>query len=248
MLAKSAVKYIQSLGQKKFREKEGVFVAEGPKIIGELLSIPRLRPVRIYALKQWYSENPALEISLAHAERVVISESELEHISGLITPNKVLAVFEIPFFEPAGFENRISLALDGIQDPGNLGTIVRIADWFGVGQIVCSPDCADPFNPKTVQSTMGSIGRVNLLTRDLNLFIDAQPGLPLYAATLGGSSLYELEPLSSALVVIGNESRGITPELLSRIKTRITIPRLGSAESLNAAVATGIILSHLVKG
>jgi TrmH family RNA methyltransferase len=249
MLVKSQVKYIQSLGQKKFRDQEGVFVAEGPKLVGELLNGPNLRPVSVYATKDWLEDvgnSPCLR-SLPASSIIELSKEELERIAAQATPNQVLAVFAKPQFPPSSFEGSVSLLLDGIQDPGNLGTIIRIADWFGIAQVVCSRDCADVYNPKTVQSTMGSIGRVPVIVEDLEKLIGEHPGLPVYAAVLQGESIYKTAPVDKGMIVIGNESRGIRPELLACIRHPVTIPRIGEAESLNAAVATGIILSHLVR-
>ncbi|MDP4151167.1 MAG: RNA methyltransferase, partial [Bacteroidota bacterium] len=157
-----------------------------------------------------------------------------------------LVVFTKPEFPTFDFGNSLSLLLDGIQDPGNLGTILRIADWFGIRQVACSTDCADVFNAKTVQSTMGSICRVGVMYGDLPALVARYPGLPVFGATLEGRSVYEMERPGKGMIVIGNESKGIRPELLAAIRVPVTIPRIGSAESLNAAVATGIILSHLV--
>src|SRR5579859_6164353 len=174
-ITKSQVKYIQSLGHKKFRDAEGVFVVEGPKITGELL--PELRPRVVYALPEWIEELPA-------AMRAVVTEvgePDLNRLSALTTPNQVIAVFEKPVFPAPVFEKGIFLALDGIQDPGNLGTIVRLADWFGIATVVCSPDSADVFNPKAVQSTMGSIGRVQVLYGEPAPVVK-RSGLPVYAA------------------------------------------------------------------
>ena len=241
MVTKSQVKYIQSLGHKKFRDEEGVFVIEGPKIVGELLRAPGMRLRQLYALKGW--ADPALRA--LHPPAVEVSESELERLSGLSTPNQVLAVFEKPFFPPPDPGSGLSLVLDGIQDPGNLGTIVRIADWFGVQRVLCTADCADVFNAKAVQSTMGSISRIPVVYTDPGSLLSNYPGLPVYAAVLEGKELYGMERTGRGWVVIGNESKGIRPALLEHATQRITIPRVGQAESLNAAVATGIILSHL---
>jgi TrmH family RNA methyltransferase len=249
MLVKSQVKYIQSLGQKKFRDQEGVFVAEGPKLVKELLIAPNLQPKHIYATKQWLDDKDhgAQIAGLSPSAITILREGELERISFLATPNQVLAVFGKPRFSPPEFDRSISLLLDGIQDPGNLGAIIRIADWFGIRLVVGSVDCADPFNAKTVQATMGSISRVNVIAEDLEQLIARNPGLPVYAAVLQGESVYTVPPPAKGMIVIGNESRGIRRELLEQIQHPITIPRIGGAESLNAAVATGIILSHLVR-
>jgi TrmH family RNA methyltransferase len=240
---KSQVKYIQSLGHKKFRDQEGVFVVEGPKTVGELLNAPNIRPVQVYATKEWLEAASCPEIPLTE-----VSGSELERISSLSTPNQVVAIFEKPSFPPPDFRKTTSLVLDGIQDPGNLGTIVRIADWFGITRVWCSRDSADVFNTKAVQSTMGSVSRVQVIYGEPGELIREYPDLPVYAAVLEGKDLYRQERITEGLVVIGNESRGIREGWLGSSAHIITIPRIGQAESLNAAVATGIILSHLVGG
>ena len=241
MITKSQVKYIQSLGHKKFRDEEGVFVVEGPKIVGELIQAPGMHLRQLYALKEWTSagSNHLPEVG------VEVSASELQRLSGLATPNQVLAVFEKPSFPPPDFGAGLSLVLDGIQDPGNLGTIVRIADWFGIQRVLCTADSADVFNAKAVQSTMGSISRVPVVYANPEDILLRYPGLPVYAAVLEGKELYKAERISRGWIVIGNESKGIRPALMEHATNRITIPRVGQAESLNAAVATGIILSHL---
>jgi len=245
MLVKSQVKYIQSLGQKKFRDQEGVFIVEGPKMVGELLGAPNIELRQLYAVREWLAAASPLPAGAA-ALTTELKEAELERISALSTPNQVVAVFGRPSFPPAVFEKTMSLVLDGIQDPGNLGTIVRMADWFGLRQVVCSRDSADIFNVKTIQATMGSITRIQVLYADPEEVIRQHPDLPVYAAVLEGKNLYEVGKVSEGLLLIGNESRGIRPELQQLATHRITIPRKGQAESLNAAVATGIILSHLV--
>ncbi|MBS1565286.1 MAG: RNA methyltransferase [Bacteroidetes bacterium] len=246
MVTKSQVKYIQSLGQKKFREEENAFVAEGPKIINELLETMPDALLGLYYTGDWVKEHPALTAKIPAALRHEVTDAELEKISFLTTPNKVLAVVRKPAPaapQPAGV---ITLMLDGIQDPGNMGTIIRIADWFGIRQLICSPDCADAFAPKVVQGTMGSITRVQVLYTPLEAFIEQNPSVKRYAATLGGQSPARLGRLEEGILIIGNESKGISPALLAASHTQVTIPRIGHAESLNAAVATGILLSHLV--
>ena len=240
---KSQVKYIQSLGHKKFRDQEGVFVVEGPKTVSELLNASNMRPVQVYATKDWLAAG-----SFAGASLCEVSGSELERLSSLSTPNQVVAVFEKPSFPSPVFNGTISLVLDGIQDPGNLGTIVRIADWFGISRVWCSRDSADVFSAKAVQSTMGSISRVQVLYGDPGDLVREYPVLPVYAAILEGEDLYRQDRITEGLIVIGNESRGIREGWLGPSARAITIPRIGKAESLNAAVATGIILSHLVGG
>jgi len=258
MLVKSQVKYIQSLGQKKFRDQEGVFIAEGPKMVRELLKASNVQLLHLFALVSFREEgeekkriSPAREgIPLERREDIPfteVTEGELERLSYLSTPNQVLAVFKKPVFPHPDADQGVSLVLDGIQDPGNLGTIVRIADWFGIRQVVCTRDSADVFSPKAAQSTMGSISRVQVSYEDPEAIMDRHPALPVYAAVLDGKSIYEAQPITRGWVIIGNESKGIREELLKRSTHPITIPRLGQAESLNAAVATGIILSHLVR-
>jgi TrmH family RNA methyltransferase len=245
MLVKSKIKYIQSLSQKKLREEEGVFVAEGPKIVEEILQARNVEVKELFATGQWIGQNSYWKKYLQE-KLLEVTDEELNRVSFLQTSNNVLGIFKHPVFDPIAAENKISLMLDTIQDPGNLGTIVRCADWFGVHQIICSPDCVDVFNPKVVQSSMGSICRVQVIYQDLTSFIRAYPAIPLYAATLKGSDISTYGGIREGIILIGNESRGIRPEILSMVNHHITIPRRGNAESLNAAVATGIILSHLV--
>lgn len=245
MLVKSQVKYIQSLSQKKAREEEGLFIAEGPKLINELLKEPAVRLKQLYALKSWLDLAPNDQDRSAWIE---VTEEELGRISQQKAPNQVLAVFYQPVFtDPIQTKGRITLFLDTIQDPGNMGTILRCADWFGVTQVVCTPDCADIFNPKVVQSTMGSIARVQVDYVNGEEWLKAQEGVPVLAAMLDGKNLYEMPRLKEGIILVGNESKGISAPVLSAVAglEKITIPRKGQAESLNAAVATGIILSYL---
>jgi TrmH family RNA methyltransferase len=243
MMVKSKAKYIQSLSHKKLRDEDGVFVAEGPKIINELLNSGNVEAVELFALPEWIEANQHLNKSLI----TEIGASELKKLSFHNTPNQVLGLFKKPASEALHLADSVTVMADGIQDPGNLGTIIRCADWFGIRQIVCSNDCADAFGPKTVQSTMGSISRVTVFYEDLEDVISGHPSTHVYAATLGGKDIHEMKPLHHGAILIGNESRGISQNLLRLAYQQITIPRIGKAESLNAAVATGIILSHLVK-
>ncbi len=237
MLSKNEVKYIQSLCQKKQRTAERLFLAEGVKLAGELLEAGY--PIKnIYALEEW--EAPVTNIPITR-----IAPFELEKISVLQTPNQVLLIAEQQ--EPAGepkLKNHFTLILDGIQDPGNLGTIIRIADWFGIHQIIASKDTAELYNPKVIQSTMGSFLRVKIWYRDLEPIL-VQKEVPVYGALLNGASMYATASPKEGILVIGNESKGIRETILPFINHAITIPRIGKAESLNAAVATGILLSQL---
>jgi TrmH family RNA methyltransferase len=243
MLGKSKTKYIQSLGQKKARDEEGLFIAEGPRIIAELLAENRTPVREIYALQSWTDEHVSKTNGIAIT---VITEDELGRISQLSTPNQILALVEKgaePLLRPNG---KVTLVLDGIQDPGNLGTIIRIADWFGIDQIICSPDCADQYNPKVVQATMGSIARVQLQYTDLVSWLSPYKNIPVYATALNGKDIAAVPVMKEGVIIIGNESKGIRPQVMELAIERITIPKKGKAESLNAAVAAGIILSKLV--
>ena len=240
MLTKAQVKYIQSLGHKKLRDSEDVFVAEGPKLVNELLNADNVQPVAVYATDPFADKCPSL------TNLVRIGEKELERISSQSTPNEVVGIFNKPAFGQPVLTGTISLMLDGIQDPGNLGTIIRTADWFGVRTILCSMDCADNFNPKVVQSTMGSLTRVQLVYTELLSFIKEYKLPPLYATTLDGKDLSQFGKIKEGIIVIGNESKGINKALQEAAPNKITIPRKGNAESLNAAVATGIILSQII--
>jgi RNA methyltransferase, TrmH family len=244
MLGKTQAKYIQSLGQKKVRDEDGVFIAEGPKIVAELLASANAKIQQLYALPAWINANHK---DCNGVELLEADEKDLEKISQLATPNQVLAVikkFEIPVdIQTMG---TVSIVLDTIQDPGNLGTIIRLADWFGIEQIICSNDCADIYNPKVVQSTMGSIARVNVFYTDLPGWLQEQKDVFIYAAALEGQNVTAMRKINEGLIVIGNESKGIRPAIFELVDIKITIPRKGSAESLNAAVATGIILSHII--
>ena len=238
MVSKNEVKYIQSLYQKKNRVEERLFVAEGPKLVEELLrSDYRVR--NVYATEEWCNANSTVNAT-------AVTPAELERISGLQTPNQVLAIGEqrVPGGEPK-LKEHFSLVLDGIQDPGNLGTIIRIADWFGIYQIIASPDTAEFYNPKVVQATMGSFLRVQIWYQPLEAFLPVA-GVPVFGALLNGTNVLQHAPVTEGLLVIGNESKGIRDPLLPFVSHAVTIPRIGAAESLNAAVATGIILSHLV--
>ncbi|MDE3237241.1 MAG: RNA methyltransferase [Bacteroidota bacterium] len=239
MLSKNELKYIQSLCHKKQREEEGLFVAEGPKIVGELLQSD-YRIKKVYATKKWIEKNKNIATSFEE-----ITDDELSKISSLQAPNEVLAVVEQKV-QPAlpRLQQHITLLLDGIQDPGNLGTIIRIADWFGITQLICSEDTVELYNPKVIQSTMGSFLRVQLWYSNLLPFV-SKAEVPVMGALLHGKSVYVIKKPVEAMLIIGNESKGIRENLLPYITAPVTIPRKGGAESLNAAVATGILLSHL---
>lgn len=238
MLSRNEVKYIQSLYHKKNRDNEALFIAEGIKLTNELLDADFIIK-KIYAIKEWIDVNTTIE------NVVEVSEADLKRISNFETPQQVLAVVKqkgatnIP-----DLTNKITLVLDGIQDPGNLGTIIRTADWFGIKNIIASNDTADVYNPKVVQSTMGSIARVNIFYTDLDEFLSTNK-IAVYGAMLDGQIIATIQKPNECLLVIGNESKGIRNNMLPFIQQKIAIAGKGDAESLNAAVATGIILYKL---
>jgi TrmH family RNA methyltransferase len=251
MLSKNQIKFLNALKQKKIREEHQLFVAEGNKIIPELLD----SSIRV---KQVYAIEPAIEKLKRknHTEYILVKPAELERISSLTTPNEMLAVCEVPQSELniQNLKNKLTLVLDTIKDPGNLGTIIRIADWFGIEEIVCSFQSTDAFNPKVVQATMGSIARVKIHYTDLIQFFHTNQQvlkLPVYGALLEGEKIYSHKLMQTALIMIGNESKGISPELISFVTHKITIPSFshfksiqGETESLNAAIATAVICSE----
>lgn len=241
MLSKNELKDIQSLSHKKFRDGLNLFVAEGTKIVGELMQLRPSHIRKVYAVDQWIHSNKTLNEKICIEE---IDDVTLRRISHLQTPNQVVAVVN-KFTSVKPDASDFTLYLDTIQDPGNFGTIVRIADWFGIKNMVCSSGCADLYNPKVVQATMASIARVNVFYDEHEEWIKNQT-VPVYAATLHGNSLYQHTKKDKGILIIGNESKGIRTELLQYTTDQITIPKRGQAESLNAAVATGIILSHLL--
>jgi len=215
-----------------------VFIAEGVKIVSELTE-GGFAIKKIYAIKDWIDQNTNVK------NATLIQEEELKKISNFETPNKVLAIVhqkkknDIP-----SLENKITLVLDGIQDPGNLGTIIRTADWFGVKNILASDDTADVYNSKVVQATMGSIARINIFYTDLKSVLSTQ-NILVCGAVLNGEKISDTTSLKECLLIIGNESKGIRNEIQPYIQKRISIPGVGNTESLNAAVATGIILWKL---
>ncbi|MCW3101687.1 MAG: hypothetical protein JWO09_127 [Bacteroidetes bacterium] len=255
MLSKNQIKFVNSLRQKKYREEHNLFIAEGAKIVPELLA-SGIKVKQVFATSAFLRQHQ-LDAAI---ERFEIKEAELERISTLMTPNEALALCEIPAYEldANALKDNLTLVLDEIKDPGNMGTIIRIADWFGIGNIVCSPTSVDVFNPKVVQATMGSIARIKIHFLELAAFIEEQKkvnAVPVFGALLEGESIYSKQLPSKGLIVIGNESKGISEELQQLITDRISIPSFshfsqsgGEAESLNAAIATAIICSEFRRG
>lgn len=245
-LSKSTIQYIKSLQLRKFRQKYNNFIAEGDKIVSEIIHQAPELVEQIYALPEWMDAQAASIRALPNQVQAV-SAIELKKISGLVTPNQVLAIVRQPALrlESDTFATELSLYLDAIQDPGNMGTILRIADWFGIRYVICSPNCVEVFSPKVVQASMGAFLRVKALEMNLLDIKNQFPDLPVYGAVLNGEHLFKASRSKNGILVIGNESRGISTEVEALLTHRISIPSApgGGAESLNAAVATGIIVA-----
>jgi TrmH family RNA methyltransferase len=241
MVSKNQIKLITSLQQKKYRFANQLFLAEGIKVIQELLESN-------FELVHLYSTAPDFE-EVLNDKKTIIHESDLKKISALASPNTCLALFKIPI-EKKIIETGLILALDSIRDPGNLGTILRLCDWFGISQLICSKETVDIYNPKVVQATMGSIARVNVNYIDLEPFI-SQTQLPVFGTFMDGTTIYKTDLPQEGIIIMGNEANGISPEIEKLIKNRISIPRFGmlqKTESLNVATATAIILSEFRRG
>ena len=246
-ISKSEVKLINALKTSHGRKKHGVFLVEGPKMIEELLQSNYDLKLLI-ATDEWYDENK--ELVKPHLSRVVKSK-DLERVSQLSTANQVLAVVHSPIDTELNLpKDELILVLDTIQDPGNLGTIIRTADWFGINTILCSKETTDAYSPKVVQSSMGSVFRKNIYYTDLTKVLSANPHqLPIYGSLLQGENIYKLTLKKKGFIVIGNESKGISTEIQKLITQAIYIPQANNskAESLNASIASGIILSIFSK-
>ena len=237
MINKNELKYIQSFAHKKHWAEESVFIIEGPKMMEELMA-SNFVIRQAYATKEWIESQPFKPHYVTE-----VADFELDKLTQLQKANQVLALVEKKQFKaPLNLKGKFTLLLDGIQDPGNLGTIIRTADWFGLDQIIVSADTASSYNPKVIQSTMGSILRVEVIVADLAGLIQSSK-MPIYGAVLEGKSIQSIKLAKEGILVIGNESKGIRSPLFELITDPITIPKYGAAESLNAAVATGIILA-----
>ena len=237
MVSKNQLKLIKSLHQKKYRNQYGLFFVEGLKTVKEFLH----SDFRIEHLLVTNKMKSAIEDHRVQ----LISENDLKKISALSTPNGVLGVFQIPKSKPMGHTNWI-VALDAVRDPGNLGTVIRLCDWFGISHLVCSPTTVDCYNPKVLQATMGSMTRVNISYEDLKDFIDNSE-LPVFGAYMDGNSIYKTSFPEKGILIMGNEANGISTSLTEKIQQRISIPQFGdmTTESLNVATATGILLSEI---
>lgn len=245
MVSKNQIKYIHQLELKKFRKNDGLFIAEGHKVVGDLLAAG-YRPAQLYATAEWIASNQI-------ANAIEVTNDELARLSLQQHPQQVLALFPIPktslfTINSSLFSSKLSILLDNIQDPGNLGTIIRIADWFGIDTIFCSTGTVDAWNPKVVQATMGSIARVNIIYIDPQQLFDSLPAdFPVYGTFLDGQDIYTQDLSAHGLIVMGNEGNGISDTVRTRISRHLLIPsfhRGNTADSLNVAIATAITCSE----
>lgn len=243
-ISKSLVKYISSLKDKKGRKEHNTFVAEGDKMVLDMLKSMRCQ--KLIATKYIIDGlNPDFNID----EIFEVSKSELERISFVKNPQNVLAVFYQPQFEEdINIDNLLSLALEEIQDPGNLGTIIRLADWYGIENIFCSKNTADVYNPKTVQATMGALTRVKVHYVDLVSFLESKQNLPIYGTFLDGKNMYDQDVTNNGIIVMGNEGNGISADIERLINKKLFIPSYpperSTSESLNVAIATAIVCAE----
>ena len=244
MITKNTIKQIASLRQQKFRKELGLFVVEGRKMTEELLQ-SKFETIGLYATDIFLKDYPAFTT----AEPV--SEVQMQQMSGLDTPPGILAVVRIPQQSEIKTLSRYVLALDGIANPGNMGTLIRTAEWFGIRDVVCSQDCVELWNPKVVQATMGSLFRVKVWNTDLVTYLSKAKSedKPIYGALLEGENLFQIKEKPEGIIVIGSESHGIRKDVLPCITHPVTIPRVGDSktESLNAAVAGAIIMAEMTR-
>lgn len=244
MLSKNKIKYIRSLDLKKNRKEEKAFVAEGHKLVGDLAGHFPCR--LLIATTDWLSSHPHFKAD----ETIEVSQDELSRASLQKAPQDVLAVFGQPSYEftPQIIRHSLCLALDDVQDPGNLGTIIRLADWFGIEDIFCSIGTVDAFNPKTVQATMGALARVRIHYCELPQLIASLKETPIYGTFLNGNVIYSETLSANGLIVMGNEGKGVSPEVEKLINKRLYIPNYPrereTSESLNVAMATGIVCAE----
>jgi len=245
MLSKSQINLLKSLQHKKFRREEGFFLVEGHKSIAEFVN-------SAYHIEAVYHTPAFVPKVLKLSQKINlcgISIAELEKISSLKTPQDVVAQINIPewpVLKPEELKGRFSLVLDGIQDPGNMGTIIRIADWFGISHIICSDDTVDVYNPKVVQASMGSLARVKVYYTSLTDFLPAS-GLPAFGALLDGKDIYDTDFGTEGLILMGNEGNGLRADVQELVHKAVTIPRIGKAESLNVAIATALFCSEATR-
>ena len=243
MLSKSTISFLKSLQQKKFRIEHGLFLVEGNKSVTEFAN----SSYQIEAIYHTTAIDPKLLKLSGKINFSEISLNDLEKISSLKSPQEVIALVKIPalpILNATALKGKFAIALDGIQDPGNMGTIIRTADWFGMQHIVCSADTVDVYNPKVVQATMGSLAHVNIYYVELAQFLESI-NMPLFGALLDGSNIYKTDFGTEGLIIMGNEGNGLRPEIIKLVQKAVTIPRGGNAESLNVGIATAIFCSEI---
>jgi TrmH family RNA methyltransferase len=236
-ISKNKIKFLRSLRMKKNRELEQSFLIEGEKMVLEALQVCPEIVKEVYLVKN-------SNITIDFKNSYEINSTESEQISGFKTPNKCLALLSYPTIEPK--KEDFTLVLDQIQDPGNLGTIIRLADWFGLTKIVCSKDTVDCFNSKVIQASMGSIFRVKLIYTDLEEYLK-NTNLPIFGALLNGNNVYQTQLPQKAILVMGNEGNGLSESVQNLVNQKVTIPKFGGAESLNVSIATSILLSEFFR-
>lgn len=250
MISKNRLKYVRSLEMKKYRKADGVFVAEGHRLVGDLLDV--FECTYLVATIDWLSANASWVERQRGVEIDEVTEDELRRVSFQETPQQVLAVFKQPVYSVDVNEvakKQLCLVLDDVQNPGNLGTIVRLADWFGIEHIFCSKGCADIYNPKTVQATMGGIARVQVHYIDLpEMLSSLERGIPIYGTFLDGDNIYQKSLENRGLIVMGNEGKGVSQEVEALVSERLYIPNYPegreTSESLNVAIATAIVCAE----
>ena len=248
MITKNDIKIIQSLKQTKFRKENKMFVVEGNKLVSELLTSD-FKVENILVTETWLEKFPEMAANLNSYE--IVNTKQMEQMSSMVTPPGIIATAHTPSYNimPEDAENEFILALDGINDPGNLGTMIRTADWFGINKIVCSNDCADAWQAKTIQSTMGSIFRIQIMETDLREFL-SNVNAPIYGALMEGENIFTKKiEKKNGVIIIGSESHGIRKDVLPLVTSPIHIPRGNGSqtESLNASVAAAIIIAEVCR-
>ncbi len=244
-MTNSELKQLRSLAQQKYRKEHNAYIVEGDKNAKEWIKYPNLVQ-KIFATENWYSTHLHL-LDTIKDKISITSDTEIEKASALKTPTQVIVLANMEPHQVIEIQKQSwAILLSSVRDPGNMGTIIRIADWFGIKNIICSTDCVDVYNPKTVQASMGSLLRVTIQEADLVAVLKENPDTPCYATCLEGENINNIQNTTPGFIMMGNESQGISDELINMAQRKITIPRFGGAESLNVAVATGIICSRLV--
>ena len=245
MITKNTIKLVQSLKQQKFRKQQQLFVVEGRKMVNELME-SRFKTEMLFATEGYLADNPTSSVSLE-----IVTEMQMQQMSGQDTAPGILAVAHIPQQARINGNASLVLALDGIANPGNMGTIIRTAEWFGITDIVCSLDCVELWNPKVIQATMGSVFRTNVAYSDLSKYLmeERENGKAIFGALLDGENLFTFQGKAEGIIVIGSESHGIRPDVLPYITHPVTIPRVGASktESLNASIAAAIIMAEMTR-